>query len=326
MSGLESLLDSDGMLFACAAATTVMALLAVWHAVLAPAPASARLKNLTKIANTMRTERTSGRGNKGRGDFRQSSVSFIRHVVIRFRLMRGRHIEKIAVKLARAGRRSKDAVIIYHFAKAFVPVSIVVAGLIFLGIKGGPAGIKSTRDYMILAGAAIAGLFGTDLWVKNVGDKRIAKLALALPDALDLLVICAEAGLSLDSAIKRVGTEIAPTSLEMADELTLTGIELSFLPDRSRALQNLVTRTGMAKLRALVNSLVQSERFGTPLANSLRVLSAEFREERMMKAEEKAAKLPAIMTVPMIMFILPALFMVIIGPAALHIMDALSDH
>jgi tight adherence protein C len=159
--------------------------------------------------------------------------------------------------------------------------------------------------------------------IKNAGDKRIKKLTMALPDALDLLVICAEAGLSLEAAVKRVGQEISSASADMSDEFLLTAIELNFLPDRTKALQNLVKRTDLPKLRALVNSLIQSERFGTPLANSLRVLSAEFRNERMMKAEEKAAKLPAIMTVPMIVFILPSLFIVIIGPVILHIIDTM---
>ena len=116
---------------------------------------------------------------------------------------------------------------------------------------------------------------------------------------------------------------MATVCQEMSDEFLLTAIELNFLPDRTRALQNLARRADMPKLRALVNSLVQSERFGTPLANSLRVLSAEFRDERMMIAEDKAAKLPAIMTVPMILFILPCLFIVILGPIILHVLDTI---
>jgi tight adherence protein C len=257
-----------------------------------------------------------------RGDIRQSSVTLMRHVVIKFNLMRGRQVERITAKLSRAGWRSNDAITVYLFAKAFAPVLLVGCGLLVLGLRG-EISAMSALDYLILGVAAICGIFGTDLVVKNAGDNRVKKLTLALPDALDLLVICAEAGLSRDSAIKRVGQEMTIASPAMSDELLLTAIELNFLPDRQRALQNLVTRTDMPKLRALVNSLVQSERFGTPLANALRVLSSEFREDRMMKAEEKAAKLPAIMTVPMILFILPSLFMIIGGPVAIQVIDQL---
>jgi tight adherence protein C len=143
-----------------------------------------------------------------------------------------------------------------------------------------------------------------------------------LPDGLDLLVICAEAGLSLDAALNRVSRELGLSSPDLADELGLTAVELGFLPNRRQALMNLTKRTNLPPIRGVVNTLVQTERYGTPLAHSLRVLSAEFREERMLKAEEKAAKLPATLTVPMILFILPTLFCVLIGPAIIQVLDA----
>lgn len=146
----------------------------------------------------------------------------------------------------------------------------------------------------------------------------------ALPDALDLLVICAEAGLSLDAALKRVAEEIGHTCPELGDELGLTAVELGFLPDRRSALHNLTRRCHLASLRGVVNTLQQTEKYGTPLSNALRVLSNEFRHERLMKAEEKAARLPVILTVPMIVFILPALMIVLIGPAAIRTIDAMS--
>jgi len=133
-------------------------------------------------------------------------------------------------------------------------------------------------------------------------------------------VICAEGGLSLDGALNRVSREFRRFLPEMADELGLAAIELGFLPNRRQALMNLAKRTDLPSIRGVVNTLVQTERYGTPLAHSLRVLSAEFREERMLKAEEKAAKLPATLTVPMILFILPTLFIVLIGPAIIQVM------
>jgi len=314
--------NGDDLVGAGVAAASVMALLAVWNGLVVGDPVGARLQSLSNVRAGLKAGARAPRKNRTRGDFRQSSVSLMRSAVIKFNLIRGRQVERTAAKLARAGWRSTDAVTTYLFAKAFVPVCLVGVAFLLLGLKS-QVSAMSGWSYLIMAVAAVAGIFGTDLVVKNFGDKRIKKLTLALPDALDLLVICTEAGLSLDTAIKRVGQEMATASLEMSDELLLTAIELNFLPDRQRALQNLVKRTDMPKLRALVNSLVQSERFGTPLANALRVLSSEFREERMMKAEEKAAKLPAIMTVPMILFILPSLFLIIGGPVAIQVIDQL---
>jgi tight adherence protein C len=147
----------------------------------------------------------------------------------------------------------------------------------------------------------------------------------SLPDALDLLVICTEAGLNLDSALVRVSREIGANSPELAEELELTAVELGFLSDRRQALQNLEVRTGIQSVGALVSTLAQAEKYGTPLAQSLRVLAREMRDERLMKAEEKAARLPATLTVPMVVFILPSLFIVLIGPGILRTLDALSN-
>jgi tight adherence protein C len=144
-----------------------------------------------------------------------------------------------------------------------------------------------------------------------------------LPDALDLLVICAEAGLSLDAALTRVARELGGSAPQLADEFGLTSVELGFLPNRRQALLNLAKRTDLASVRGVVNTLVQTERYGTPLAHALRVLAAEFRDERMLKAEEKAARLPATLTVPMILFILPTLFLVLIGPAIIRTLETL---
>jgi tight adherence protein C len=148
-------------------------------------------------------------------------------------------------------------------------------------------------------------------------------LSKALPDGLDLLVICAESGLSLDAALDRVANEIGAASPALGEELSLTSIELGFLPERRQALLNLNRRTNLPSIRGVVNTLLQTEKYGTPLSQSLRVLANEFRDQRLLKAEEKAARLPATLTVPMIMFILPVLFIVLIGPAIIKVMDTL---
>ncbi|MCZ6763700.1 MAG: type II secretion system F family protein, partial [Alphaproteobacteria bacterium] len=159
------------------------------------------------------------------------------------------------------------------------------------------------------------------IYVTNETQKRQKKLQKAMPDGLDLMVICAEAGLSLDATLNRVARELKTTWPELADEYGHTSIEISFLPERRQALENLTKRVTLPHMRALVNSLLQTERYGTPLAQALRVLAKEMRINRLMIAEEKAARLPAILTVPMILFILPALFVVLIGPAVLRVID-----
>ena len=181
----------------------------------------------------------------------------------------------------------------------------------------------SFKKYMLVAGTFLLAYKAPDLWLKNKVQKRTSAIRKGLPDALDLLVICAEAGLTVDAAFSRVSRELGKAYPELGDEFALTSIELGFLTDRRFAFENLARRIDLDSVRGVVTTMIQTEKYGTPLASALRVLSAEFRNERMMRAEEKAARLPAIMTVPLILFILPVLFIVILGPAACSINDAL---
>jgi tight adherence protein C len=176
---------------------------------------------------------------------------------------------------------------------------------------------------MTVAGTLISAYKAPDIWLKNKITKRSHAVRKGLPDALDLLVICAEAGLTIDAAFSRVAKELGKAYPELGDEFGLTAIELGFLNERRQAFENLANRVDLEAVRGVVTTMIQTEKYGTPLASALRVLSAEFRNERMMRAEEKAARLPAIMTVPLILFILPTLFVVILGPAACSISDNL---
>jgi tight adherence protein C len=177
------------------------------------------------------------------------------------------------------------------------------------------------RRYMTVAGVLVGAYKAPDIWLKNKVTKRSHAVRKGLPDALDLLVICAEAGLTVDAAFGRVAKELGKAYPELGDEFGLTAIELGFLAERRNAFENLAMRVDLEAVRGVVTTMIQTEKYGTPLASALRVLSAEFRNERMMRAEEKAARLPAIMTVPLILFILPTLFVVILGPAACAISD-----
>lgn len=163
--------------------------------------------------------------------------------------------------------------------------------------------------------------FGVDIFVSSRKRSRMKKLEANLPNCLDLLVICAEAGLSLDASLKRVAEEFVDVAPEMSEELLLTAVELNFLPQRRQALVNLSSRVDVPAYRGVTTALIQTEKYGTPLANALRTLSSDFRETSLLRAEEKAARLPAILTVPMICFILPALFIVLAGPAFIGVME-----
>jgi len=210
--------------------------------------------------------------------------------------------------------------VLYLFAKTVMPFCVGGAAAVLLFVVP-IADLEFEIRAFIVLGLTVAGTYLPDVIIRNAQTKRKLTLTQGLPDALDLLVICAEAGLSLDAALKRVSAEMARATPEMADEFHLTAIELSYIPDRWQALENLNDRTDLAAIRGVVNTLTQTKKYGTPLEQSLRVLATEFRGKRMMKAEEKAAKLPATLTIPLILFILPSLFVVLLGPAVLSTLD-----
>jgi len=293
---------------------------AVWAALLHRDPAARRARVLAAQREALRSGMLSVR----KREERVKTMTFMRQVVDRLQLLRTHQTQKTALKLARAGWRSKDAVVRYLFLRTALPFAFGGGALVLLyGLNA--YALDSTAKLLVSMLAVMAGAYLPDVIVKNAALKRQDKLRKGLPDGLDLMVICAEAGLSLDATLRRVADELAEASPELSDELGLTSLELGFLQDRQKALQNLAERTNMPSLRGMVNTLMQAERYGTPLAHSLRVLSAESRTERVLKAEEKAARLPAMLTVPMIIFILPPLFVVLLGPAALDIADALQN-
>ena len=233
-------------------------------------------------------------------------------------------IEAIQQKLAHAGYRNKELAVLIIGARIVAPIVLGLTAFILLYV------IEIYPDWqmkkvMALSAAVFLGYKGPELFLKNKATKRTGEIRKGLPDALDLLVICAEAGLTVDAAFNRVAKELGRAYPELGDEFALTAIELSFLSERKMAFDNLAYRVDLDSVRGVVTTMVQTERYGTPLASALRVLSAEFRNERMMRAEEKAARLPAIMTIPLIMFILPVLFIVILGPAACSISDSFID-
>lgn len=315
---LPDWLRDENMLALIAGAASFAVVLMMWNALLVKDTLPGRIKNLEKRRVKLKADMVGQSKQRSKLVVREN---FMHRVVQKLQLMRGERARVMAAKLAKGGWRSKDALVAYLFAKISLPLLFAVLTGVYL--FGTHAVEWSAAVKLLVSG--VAGLIGyllPDMLVKNRATKRYEAIRKSLPDALDLLVICTEAGLNLDSGLDRVCREISNSSPELSDELGLASIELGFLPDRKMALANLSARVDFQSMNTLVNTLIQTEKYGTPLAVALRVLASEMREERLMKAEEKAARLPAIMTVPMIIFILPALFIVLIGPAVLKAIDA----
>ncbi|OYW45558.1 MAG: pilus assembly protein TadC [Sphingomonadales bacterium 32-68-7] len=240
------------------------------------------------------------------------------------RVLQESQVKAIQQLLAQAGYRNKEFAVAVIFARMVLPVVLGFGAIVAIYWLDMFPEWGSFRRFATFAGMVIAGYKGPEVYLKNKAKKRTDAIRKGLPDALDLLVICAEAGLTVDAAFNRVARELGRAYPVLGDEFALTAIELAFLTERRQAFENFAYRVDLDAVRGVVTTMIQTERYGTPLASALRVLSAEFRNERMMRAEEKAARLPAIMTVPLILFILPVLFIVILGPAACSIADAFS--
>jgi tight adherence protein C len=290
---------------------------ALYRAMFPAGSMTARARNYAKRKRTNRPAAVVGAKPAGR----QKSVDMIRSLLERLKLTRGEEVRKSAELLTQAGWRSPDAMTVFLGVRLALPLGLGL--LVYLLAPALWPHIRSITRFFVAFIAVVVGGYAPTWYVKNAGKKRKLNVEVGLSDALDLFVICAEAGLSMDAAITRVSAEIGATAPELADELGLTAIELGFLPNRRDALNNLAKRVDIASIRNLTATLTQTERYGTPLAQSLRGLSVEFRNARMMRAEEKAARLPATLTVPMIVFILPPLFTVLVGPAVIQVMGKL---
>lgn len=248
-------------------------------------------------------------------------VSFMRSIAMRFQLVKKHQVGKTQAELVRAGFRSKDAIYVLAFFNVFLPILLFIAGIAIMNLNSDVAPKWKMMNYIWPVAGAYLGMKLPWIYIRRKKKQRNLAIQKSLPDVLDLMTICAEAGLSMVAMLDRVARELKMAYPEMAEELTLTSIEIGFLPERSKALLNLADRCDLQEIRGMVSVLIQTEKYGTPISQALRVLSSEFRQARMLRAEQKAARLPAIMTVPMIVFILPTLFIVIIAPAVVKLMN-----
>jgi tight adherence protein C len=250
---------------------------------------------------------------------RQSPKAYMKTVVENFNLTKWVGQEDARIKLVQAGYRGQAPYVTYLFFRMVMPVAMLLASLFYMYVViqlDQPTIIKIG----IAIGAAYFGMLSPNLFLKNKIGRRQLSIKRAFPDALDLLLICIESGMSVEAAFQKISEEIGSQSIPLAEELTLTTAELSYLPDRRQAYDNLAQRTGLEGVKSVCLALQQAERYGTPLGATMRVLSQENRDSRMAEAEKQAAALPPKLTVPMILFFLPVLFVVILGPAAIRVM------
>ena len=304
------------------AVATFAVLLAAYAATTVKDPMARRVKALNERREQLKAGIVASTNKRKKLTNRNEAADKVRSILSSFKMLQDDQIQKTQLKLMQAGIRTKDLAFFIIFARFVLPVVLGIGIVLLIYVINYFPDWGWFKKYATVAGTLVGSYKAPDIWLKNKVTKRSHAIRKGLPDALDLLVICAEAGLTVDAAFGRVSRELGKAYPELGDEFGLTAIELGFLNERRQAFENLANRVDLEAVRGVVTTMIQTEKYGTPLASALRVLSAEFRNERMMRAEEKAARLPAIMTVPLILFILPTLFVVILGPASCSIHDS----
>jgi tight adherence protein C len=304
------------------AVATFAVLLAIYAATTVKDPMARRVKALNERREQLKAGIVASTNKRKKLTNRNQAADNVRQLLSQFKMLQDDQVKKTQLRLMQAGIRTKDLAFFIIFARFVLPVVLGIGAVVALYVMHYYPEWSWFRRYATVAGVLVGSYKAPDIWLKNKVNKRSNAIRKGLPDALDLLVICAEAGLTVDAAFNRVAKELGKAYPELGDEFGLTAIELGFLSERRQAFENLANRVDLEAVRGVVTTMIQTEKYGTPLASALRVLSAEFRHQRMMRAEEKAARLPAIMTVPLILFILPTLFVVILGPASCSINDS----
>jgi len=278
-----------------------------------------RMQIMATERDKMRAARLADLAKKdSQGKLRTAPKGFMQEVVDRLNLRSMFDSEEVRDKLKMAGLRGQAPLVTYMFFRMAMPILVAIAALVYLFLLSDyqyPAIVK----FGLSIGAGYIGFYLPNFFVENLVQRRQTSVKNAFPDSLDMLLICVQSGMSVEAAFQKVSGEVGNQSLELAEELSLTTAELSYLQDRRQAFENLGKRTGIPGIKAVATALIQAERYGTPVGQALRVMARENRDMRMSEAEKKAAALPPKLTVPMIVFFLPVLFVVILGPALIQI-------
>jgi tight adherence protein C len=312
--------------------TTLLALLvavavfATFYTLASPFLERGSLDKRMKAVSTEREqirarERARMNAEQSKTTLRTQNNQSVRQIVDRFNLRKALVDDNTMNKLRAAGLRTQNALNMFLLARFLLPFLFLAAAVAWIFVLGNLATKPFAIRLVAALGFAYVGFYAPNIYISNRVKKRQMSIRRAWPDALDLMLICVESGMSIEAAMRRATEEIGTQSPELAEELALTTAELSFLQDRRTALENLGTRTQLDIVKAVVQALIQAERYGTPVAQALRVLAQEGRDERMNEAEKKAAALPPKLTVPMILFFLPVLVAVILGPAGIQVSD-----
>ena len=285
-------------------------------------PLKTRMKSVALEREELRARqrmRLAAEADRRRKGLREEQSVGMRNIVERLDLKRALADEGTMAKLKVAGFRGQNPLTKFLFFRLVLPFVGFAIGAVYVFVLGGLPDQPPLIKLIVCIFFAYAGFYAPVLYVSNRASKRKESIQKAWPDALDLMLICVESGMSVEAAFRRVADEIGAQSVELAEEFVLTNAELSFLQERKQAYENLAARTGLDSVKSVSQALIQAERYGTPVAHALRVLSAESRDMRMNAAEKKAAALPPKLTVPMILFFLPVLFAVILGPAGIQV-------
>jgi tight adherence protein C len=317
---LRYLLDPQFVVMALAAVAAFATVTSFVLPLLSGDRLDARMKYVSTERERLRAERIARLADEQRqGRLRKEPKSFMKRVVEQLNLRKVLETDATRERLKMAGLRGQAPVVAFLFFRATLPIAGL--GLTFFYLF-----FVNTYDLAPLVrlglsiGGAYLGFYLPNIFISNLIQRRQKSIKRVFPDSLDLLLICVQAGMSVESAMNKVAAEIGSRSLELAEEFSVTTAELSYLQERRQAYENLGKRTGLAVVRAVGTSLIQAERYGTAVAQALRVLAKESRDMRMAEAEKKAAALPPKLTVPMILFFLPVLFIVILGPAFIQVM------
>jgi len=317
MSWMDRLFDPQFMGSVLAGVAVFATIITIAVPLLAKDRLAGRLKAVADQREVLRKRQMDELNKKG--NLRGQQIDFMKRMVDQLKLANLLETPGIRDKLNAAGYRGQGPIYAFLFFRFAMPFVLLALSAIYLFVLSNH-NLPSLSKFAIVIGSGALGFYVPDLFVKNVAQKRQESIMRGFPDSLDLLLICVESGMSIEAAFGRVAGEIGGQSVELAEELSLLTAELSYLPDRRQAYDNLAKRCAHPGVKAVCTALNQAEKYGTPLATALRVMALENRELRMQAAEQKAASLPAKLTVPMILFFLPPLFVVILGPAIMKIM------
>ena len=302
-----------------AALATFATVLTIALPVLSRDRTNQRMRVMATERDKMRAARLADLAKETQGRLRQTPKGFMQQIVDHLNLRSAFESEEIKNKLKMAGLRGQAPLVAYMFFRLVMPILVLIAAFVYLFVLTDykyPLMVK----FGVALGAGYLGFYLPNMFIQNLVQRRQQAISQSFPDALDMLLICVQAGMSIEAAFGKVSKEVTSQSIELAEEFSLTTAELSYLQDRRQAFDNLGKRTGLAGIKSVATALIQAERYGTPVSQALRVMAKENRDMRMSEAEKKAAALPPKLTVPMIIFFLPVLFIVILGPAVLQVL------